>query len=191
MPLIIYDPRASADPGRGSVSEHLVEGIDLAPTFSEFFGARPPMAFEGRSLTPILEGREPETWRDVAISEYDYATREARTLLGVGHEDARLIMAFDGRWKYVHAEGFRPMLFDLETDPDELTDLGEDPAFKAERACLHEAIFAWARRHHNRLTKSAEWIEQVTGKEPPGVIICVWDEEEYAEVFGKDWKDQP
>ena len=39
IPLIVYDPRPEADATRGTVSEALVEGIDLAPTFVDFFGA--------------------------------------------------------------------------------------------------------------------------------------------------------
>jgi choline-sulfatase len=33
-----------------------------------------------------------------------------------------------GRWKYHHYVRFRPELFDLETDPEELHDLALDPA---------------------------------------------------------------
>ena len=39
-------------------------------------------------------------------------------------------MVRDQRWKYVHCEGFRPMLLDLETNPDELNDIGGDPAYE-------------------------------------------------------------
>ena len=41
--------------------------------------------------------------------------------------DCRVGMVFDGRWKYIHFEGFRAMLFDTDTDtdPDELCDLGD------------------------------------------------------------------
>ncbi len=36
--------------------------------------------------------------------------------------------SFDGRYKMIHAEGgFRPMLFDLQTDPHEFDDLGGSP----------------------------------------------------------------
>ncbi|MEZ5824849.1 MAG: hypothetical protein R3C97_08950 [Geminicoccaceae bacterium] len=35
-------------------------------------------------------------------------------------------MVFDGRFKLMHAEGgFRPMLFDLEADPNEFVDLAK------------------------------------------------------------------
>ena len=32
-----------------------------------------------------------------------------------------------GRWKYHEYVGFEPELFDLETDPDEATNLADDP----------------------------------------------------------------
>ena len=36
-------------------------------------------------------------------------------------------MVADKRWKLIHAPGFRPMLYDLATDPNEFRDLGADP----------------------------------------------------------------
>ena len=34
-----------------------------------------------------------------------------------------------GRWKYVHYADHPPQLFDLENDPTESNDLGQDPAY--------------------------------------------------------------
>jgi arylsulfatase A-like enzyme len=190
VPLIIYDPRAEADGTRGTACAELVEGIDLAPTFLEFFGGEAkPHILEGRSLSPLLHrAGKPEKWRDYVISEYDYATRKPRVALGIDQADARLIMIRDRRWKYIHCEGFRPMLFDLETDPNELNDLGADPAHESERARLYDAIFTWARRHHTRITLTPERIDQMAEREPPGILIGVWDEAHYEEEFGKPFK---
>ena len=112
IPLIIYDPREEADATRGMVRDELIEAIDLAPTFlSAFGGEAKPHILEGRDMTSLLHNRsEPKNWRKYAISEYDYGTREARMTLGIDEKDARLVMLHDGWWKYVHAEGFRPML---------------------------------------------------------------------------------
>jgi arylsulfatase A-like enzyme len=193
VPLIIYDPRPDADATRGTACEELVEGIDLAPTFLEFFGGEPkPHILEGRTLSPLLHSkRPPENWREYVISEYDYATRRPRVALGIDEAEARLIMVRDKRWKYVHCEGFRPMLFDLETDPQELNDLGVDPACEAERARLADAIFTWARKHHNRITVTPERVNQMAGREPPGIIIGVWDEQDYEKEFGKPFRQAP
>ncbi len=179
IPLIIYDPRTEADGTRGAVNDNLIEGIDLVPTFLEAMGGAPkPHVLEGRSLQPILHG-EATDWRDHCISEYDYATRDARRDAGVDQNDARLVMVFDGRWKYIHVETMRPMLFDLETDPEELNDLGADPAFSDQIARLRALHFDWARQHHSRITRSPDIIEKMTDdREPPGIMIAYWDRKE-------------
>ncbi len=193
VPLIIYDPRSEADGVRGSVSDALVEGIDLAPTFLEYFdGPSKPHILEGRSLRPLLStGSAPADWRSCVFSEYDYGTRHARLELGIKEPNARMIMAFDGRWKYVHCEGFRPMLFDLETDPEELVDLGAEPAHEGVRHRLRETIFEWARRHHNRITKSPEQLERMSAREPGGILIGIWDEAEFEEIHKKPFSERP
>ncbi len=59
IPLIVIDPSKEADATRGSVCDALVEGIDLAPTFIDYFGGTPPdHILEGRSLMPLLHGQE-------------------------------------------------------------------------------------------------------------------------------------
>lgn len=191
VPLIIYDPRKEADATRGTVCEELIEGIDLAPTFLDYFGGEAlPHILEGRDLTPLLHGKQVQ-WRQYAISEYDYATREARQIIGNAQDDARLIMICDKQWKYVHCEGFRPMLFDLENDPLELKDLGDSPDHGELRARMHEAIFDWSRQHHTRITLPPEQIEKRTGGEPPGILIGIWDEQQFEEQFGKQFEDRP
>ena len=180
VPLIVYDPRAEANATRGTASSALVEAIDIAPTLLNFFGGAPlPHILEGRNLEPLLFGRE-ERWRDYAISEYDYATSEARQIIGNAQEDARLIMIRDARWKYVHAEGFRPMLFDLANDPQELTDLGgvAGPELDAVRARMADAIYTWARRHHTRITAPPARIQPMSDTVSPGILIGYWDETE-------------
>ncbi len=179
IPLIVYDPRDAADATRGTASDQLIEGIDLAPTFQQFLGGpAKPHVFEGRSLDPLLHGQDTE-WRDHCISEYDYATRDARRAVGVDQSDARLVMVFDGRWKYTHVETMRPMLFDLEKDPDELHDLGDSPEHQDQIARLKALHFAWARQHHTRITRTPETIEKMTdAREPEGIYIAYWDQDE-------------
>ncbi|MCP4319614.1 MAG: alkaline phosphatase family protein [Hyphomicrobiales bacterium] len=185
IPLIVYDPRREADATRGTATDQLVEGIDLAPTFLDFFGGKPrPHILEGLSLRPLLHDTEPK-WRDFCVSEYDYSTRDARRTMGVDQGDARLAMIFDGRWKYIHIEKMRPMLFDLESDPNELNDLGADPACSGKIERLRGLHFEWARRHHNRITRPAEVVETMTDAgEPPGIFIGYWDKDEL-EADGK------
>ena len=185
VPFLVYDPRAMADATRGHVCERLIESIDLVPTFLEFFGGvNKPHIIEGRSLAPLIRG-EDVPWRHYCVSEYDYSTRDSRLALDVDQNDARLTMVFDGRWKYVHVETMRPMLFDLETDPSELNDLGADPTFALQIKRLSELHFEWARQHHSRITRSAAAVDNMLSrKEPPGILIGYRDKEEL-EVSGR------
>lgn len=183
VPLIVADPSPAADMTRGTACDALVEAIDLVPSFIEYFGgAAPPHIVEGRSLLPLLHGAPPDAWRTHVFSEYDYAMLEARLALAQRIPDCRLFMVFDGRWKYVHAVGFRPLLFDLANDPQELRDLGAEPDFAAERARLKEALFDWALKDHNRVTVPDARIEAYARGQQlrSGILIGYWDEAELA-----------
>ena len=164
VPLIVYDPRTDADATRGSTCDALIESIDLAPTFVEVAGAKiPDHILEGKSLLPHLHGSTAET-RDYVISEYDYSATPQCTKLGLEPRDARLFMVFDGRYKLMHAEGgFRPMLFDLETDPDELVDLGQSETHKSDIDRLYTYLAQWGRRLSQRVTRSEDDIKAMRG----------------------------
>ncbi|MGX9349714.1 sulfatase-like hydrolase/transferase [Shimia sp. W99] len=165
IPMIIYDPRGEADATRGTTCDALVESIDLAATFVEFAGGKvPDHIIEGRSLLPWLEGRTPE-WRDFAISEYDYSATTQAVKLGLEPRDARLFMVFDGRFKLIHAEGgLRPMLFDLEKDPQEFHDLAKGTAHTAEIDRLYGYLAQWGRRMSQRVTRSEDDIKAMRGR---------------------------
>ena len=188
VPLIVFDPSEAADGARGTVSDALVEAIDLAPTFLEALGADPVQQahrLEGRSLVPFLRGGPPAPWRRFAVSEYDYSMLPVAVKLGVEPRNARLFMVADRRWKLVHALGFRPMLYDLASDPDELCDLGADPAHEEERRRLKSALDAWALRLSQRTTISDQQICDRRGNsQRRGILIGVWDE---SDVPGELW----
>ncbi|MGP6086174.1 alkaline phosphatase family protein [Antarctobacter jejuensis] len=189
IPLIVVDPREEADATRGLTSSALVEAIDVVPTILDYFGGEAvPHIIEGHSLTPLLHGQT-DRLRDVAVSEYDYSMRDVRRRLGVDVKDAKLTMLFDGRWKYIFAEGFRPMLFDLQNDPDELTDLGSNPAHAADCARMEKLHFAWARRTSQRTTRSDAWIasrDPSLGEAKVGILIGYRNEAELREVLGTE-----
>jgi choline-sulfatase len=70
-------------------------------------------ALPGRSLLAIAKAKpDPDS---VAFCEY-YAAAA----------DRAAFMIRKGRYKYIHYVGYKPELFDLETDPEELCDLSHD-----------------------------------------------------------------
>jgi arylsulfatase A-like enzyme len=186
IPLIVIDPSPDADTTRGTQCDALVEAIDLAPTFVDYFGGKPPgHILEGRSLLPWLRGETPDDWRKVAFSEYDYAMQDVRLKLNQPIDRCRLFMAFDGRWKYIHASGFRPMLYDLDSDPQELVDRGADPSCAEVIARLQAALFDWALHPNNHITTSNERIAAYAENQlqvKAGVLIGIWDEAELAAI---------
>ncbi|WP_217920209.1 sulfatase [Actinomadura sp. BRA 177] len=66
VPYVVTGPRVP--PGRKI--EEIAQNTDLAPTFQELAGVRPPPATDGRSLAPFLGGATPPDWRDTALIEH-------------------------------------------------------------------------------------------------------------------------
>ncbi len=114
VPLIVAGP----DLPRGREVETPTDHTDFYPTILESVGASTPEAFAGHpgvSLYALLEGAHRDR---VALSEY--------------HASCSVAAAFMvrwGQWKYCHYNAYRPQLFDLAADPEEMRDLARDPAF--------------------------------------------------------------
>ena len=184
IPLIIRDPSDQADGTRGTECDTLVESIDLAPTFLDVIGAEArPHILEGASLLPFLHGNMPAKWRDYVISENDYGISPGNAALAEQVDDPRQYMVANTRWKYIYAEGFRPMLFDLENDPNELTDLGTSAEHEAIRQDMFEALSAWARRLSQRTTMSpADVIAERKRSPARGILLGALDETEMSDA---------
>lgn len=184
VPLIVVDPSSDADSTRATVCDHLVEAIDLAPTFVEYAGGTPPdQILEGHSLRSLLHGSDNNNLRNFVISEYDYCFKSARRTLDQPIGDCRLAMLYDGRYKLIHAEGFRPMLFDLHNDPDEMNDIGDhaDHAKTTER--LSSQLNSWYRQHHNKTMHSqADVIKRENGDLRRGIFLGFWDQADLDEA---------
>jgi arylsulfatase A-like enzyme len=181
VPLIVYDPSPEADATRGTTCDALVEQIDLAPTFVEVAGGAPGAldhVLEGHSLHPILHGTATEMPRSFAICEYDWSNAPLAERMGLHPTAARMFMVADHRWKLVHFEnGARPVLFDLQNDPQELVDLGTSADHADIIAAMLDKLFAWSRRQSQRTTKSNAAI--LAGRREPqgkGIMIGVVDE---------------
>ncbi len=202
VPLIIFDPSSVANATRGKVCDELVECIDLLPTFVDVAGGNATAlnhVLEGRSLLPVLHGKLEGRLRSHAYCEYDYSMRPLATQFNLDTSDARTFMVTDGKWKLIHFDGgFRPMLFDLEADPDELEDLGANAEHLDTINRLTEALNKWARRPAQRTTISiAKLTENRTKQSTKGVMIGVVTEDDvppeltvhYRGRKAKSWKE--
>jgi arylsulfatase A-like enzyme len=179
VPLIVVDPRTAADATRGTVSNALVEAIDLVPTFVEFAGGTPAYhRLQGRSLMPLLHGAPPADWRTAAFSEFDYAINGVRGMLGTPIDRSKMQMVVTDRWKLMHFDGFPSMAFDLHNDPAELHDRAGDPAAAAAVAELEDRLNDWAERVR-RPSESVASLERRTETQTErGILIGYWDKTE-------------
>ena len=101
---------------QGAINDSICNLIDLGPTIVDMAGAPPMPATDGRSLWPQLCGQEDPIWTDETFSEHLWESNEV---------PSRMIRS--GPWKlYKYNEPTPPALFNLENDPKELNDLGND-----------------------------------------------------------------
>ena len=125
VPLIV------AGPGRVPENKvdktHLVCGLDILPTVCDLAGLEPPPNVRGRSLRPLLEGKD-VAWRGFVPAEVTITGRMIRT----------------PRFKYItYKRDPVEQLFDVQADPGETKNLAG------------EAEFASALKDHQRLL--ARW----------------------------------
>jgi len=176
VPLILVDPDPRAHATRGTSERRFIEAIDVVPTILDSLGV--PGAshlIEGRSLLPLVRSGDVAGWRDMAVSEVDYAFNEARRILGRRPGECRGWMVRTDRWKYVHWQGFRPQLFNLEDDPDEFIDLGEDARHESVRREMRERLLQWMSERKQRTTLSDVEVEARTNSAAKhGIYIGVW-----------------
>ena len=155
-------------------------GVEAGSALLEFAGVDLPVATgqDGDSLVPLLHGEVSDTGREFAISEYDFAMTPMADKLGLSPREAVGFMVATRRWKLMHFEGgFRPILFDLQDDPDELNDLGDSPDHAVIIAEMYDHLFRWSRRVSQRTTISARQLEaKRRARDATGVIVGAYDE---------------
>ena len=140
VPLIIVGPGV-----RHGVSNALAGTVDLAPTFEQWAGVAPDAHRDGRSLTPLLRGEHPRSWRSALLIEHSEAG------VPVGDPDVQgwaggkppSYAALRTRWTtYVeYANGDREF-YDRRHDPYELHNCVRQLS-RAQIARLHAALDAY------------------------------------------------
>ena len=176
VPLIIYDPSDNADSTRGQREKKLVESIDLLPTFLEALNSSTSThRLEGRSLLPIIRGNQLNDWRKSVFSEIDYGLHSARDELELGPHEARAFMIRTEKWKYIYYKGFSPQLFNLERDPNEFEDLGQNQNYEKIRTELKDLLLKRLINRKNLLTVDEKFVLKGQDVESEGgVMIGVW-----------------
>jgi choline-sulfatase len=153
IPLIMAGPDVPA----GQEVHDVVSLVDVYPTLIEATGETltpEERRLPGDSLLTIANDDVPER---TVLSEY----HAVASITGTS-------MIRMGKWKYVHYVGYRPQLFDLEADPEEVHDLGESAAHQdilaACEARLRSVVDPEA-ASRQAFADQAEKIEQHGGEE--------------------------
>ncbi|GEM_PF-3149285 len=127
----------------------------------------------------MLHGENPKNWRSYVVGESEYASRIAFWDLGLEAHEARATMIRTEDWKYIFHESFRPELFDMKNDPEELCDLGEDQAYNTILQEMRDLMFESLRRRRTRTTRDNDYMKmrekhalENNSKRP--VYIGVW-----------------
>lgn len=151
IPLIARLP--GADGARGRVVEAFTEGIDLMPTLLDLVNRPIPLQCDGRSLATWLRGETPTDWRQAVHWEFDFRDvvgGAPEAALGLRLDQCNLNVIRDHRGKYVHFAGLPPLFFDLENDPDELTDRSGDPALAPRLLDYAQKMLSWRMANDER-----------------------------------------
>jgi choline-sulfatase len=110
-----------------SSTRALVEFIDIAPTVLDYCGTKVPATMQGRSLAPVLAGTTNHHREEIFIEYSENEEAAIRT------ENWKLVYITGKRERQDGYTTGRPLpgrairLFDLEHDPDEMTNVAERP----------------------------------------------------------------
>jgi N-acetylglucosamine-6-sulfatase len=118
IPMLMRAPMFS--PEKGRTIEQVVANIDIAPSLLEAAGLPIPEQMDGRSFLRVVKG-EGAGWRDYLLYEYFWEWNYPQT---------PTMHALRGdRFKYIRYHGIwdTDELYDLKNDPDETTNLIDDP----------------------------------------------------------------
>ena len=116
VPLVIFDPRQEG----GKTNDKVSLNIDLTATMLAMAGITVPEHYQGKSLTPLLEGKSTD-WRKDFFCEHRMNNKRIPKWRGI--RDQRFVYA------NYYEEGYE-FLHDLEKDPEQLKNLAKKPEYK-------------------------------------------------------------
>ena len=132
--LMRYPKRVKA----GSTPSQMIANIDLAPTLLELAGVPVPGSVQGKSLTPLLDGKT-SRWRRSLPLEYfnDPPFPQTPAWQAIRSE----------RWKLIEYPGQSEWseIYDLQADPFELRNLASDEKARGETRKLTSELTAFGR----------------------------------------------
>ncbi|MEG1479548.1 MAG: sulfatase [Kiritimatiellia bacterium] len=131
MPFLV---RCPALVKAGTVNEDLIINVDFPALFVDVAGAPRPATFQGRSFLPNITVGTPADWRKSFYYRYYIQGGEHQTPAHQGVRTQRYKLI------YYYKNGGEWELFDLQKDPEELTNLYHAPAYAKVVQTLKEEL---------------------------------------------------
>lgn len=129
-PLLIRYPKEIKP---GTVIDDLVQNLDFAPTFLDYTGIETPEEMQGESFRDLVAGKTTQ-WRDAVLyTYYEYPSiHQVKRHYGISTQRYKLIHFYYDidEWE----------MYDLETDPMEMKNIYDDPAYADIREILHKRL---------------------------------------------------
>jgi N-acetylglucosamine-6-sulfatase len=125
LPLIMRGPGVPRDERQSQ----LVTNADLAPTILDAADAKAGRAQDGRSLFGLFDDPGVQWGRELLIE-------------GGNNQGLTFTALRNYRWKYIEHRNGELELYDLERDPDELTNVAADPALGPLRTAMAARLAA-------------------------------------------------
>lgn len=155
VPFIIWGPGVIKAKGE---TEAVASSLDLPTTFMKLAGGTAPEAWHGRDLTPVLEDGKPHdiTWSVSETPDYQnwkFPTVSYRT---VRTTTSKLIVWHKSLNK-------QPEFYDISKDPEEKTNLYNDPAMKDRVAALQKILDDWMKKTNDDWSMRGETLSTEKG----------------------------
>lgn len=141
IPLIVYDPRPQAM--KKVVRSEMALNIDIAPTLLDLAGVPVPADMDGRSLRPLIEGKKVQ-WRDHFF--YEHFTSPAMVKYIPRNEGIRTTTDKYVRWIDPQCGGAEEF-YDLARDPEEASNLIDNPEYKQRIEAARKEFAEWRDAH--------------------------------------------
>lgn len=163
IPFVLYYPNKVK---AGTVITRSLGCVDFLPTIISLMGFRTAGKEQGRDASELFTKSDAaKGWKDITF------------MRGTGSGDSvNWLAAVTARYKLVFSPVDNPWLFDLEKDPDELTNFFEDPAYRRTVRFLAKDLVAYCRTYNDhyssdpKIKSDLAWAAEGTDKYVPAVI---------------------